>query len=138
MRDPADIKAAFFAVLKTDAAGAAVRAQLVTYGSSAASIIEKEDVNKNSLPTPPLLVLAWGACGGGRTEVNRFLPTWWLYDAMERRWGRLTVLVPLIRAAYPKAALVSCEIDFLIDAGEQTDRALNMRAKNLPCTVLTR
>lgn len=138
MRTPADIQAAFLAVLKSDAAGAAVRAQLVTYGSSAASIIEKEDLNKNSPPTPPILVLAWGPSGGGRTEVQRYTPTWWLYDAIGYRWVRLTALVPLIRAAYPKGALVGCEIDFLTDAGETTDRALNMRAKSLPLTILTR
>lgn len=132
---PATIAARFYAVLKTDSGGLAVRAAL---GDGATSVIQADDLNKASLPATPFIVLKWGTGGGSRAGLQRFLPTWWVYDTMGLRWQRIEPLIELIKAAYPQLALASCEIDFLSDSGRITDAALNLRAKSQPFVLVTR
>lgn len=122
---PAAVKAAFLNVIKTDSAGAAVRAAL----GSTASVVGKEDLNSGALPTAPFLALQWGPEGGPRTGVRTYFPTWWVYDDVGRGFYRINALLPLIEAAYPANAIAYCYVDFLNKTGEIRDANLGL----LPC-----
>jgi hypothetical protein len=133
-RTPLQIKAAFYAVLKSDTAGTAVRAAL---GNGASSVIEKEDLKAKPAPAAPFVALQWGVGGGPRTGTNTYFPTWWLYDDAPYRHTRLEALIALIEAAYPENAIGMCYVDFL-PVRELTDAALSRPAKGFPFQIRTR
>ena len=136
-RSTQQIKADFFAVLKSDRAGATVRAAL---GDGATSVIPKEDLDR-PLPATPFLVFQWigQPSGGARNRgVNTFYPIWWLYDDIAHRYYRLEALIPLIETAYPEDAITGCYTDFL-PVRELPDRGLlNMPAKSMAFLIKTR
>jgi len=96
--DPAAIAAQFFARLKIDAAGAALRAALP---AGAAGLVVAKDLKK-ATPAPPFGVLRQGPATGDADAVRRLLLTWWWYDDVAYECSRINLLLPLIEAAYPR------------------------------------
>jgi hypothetical protein len=135
MPTPAAIKSAFFTVLYSGSAGAAVRAAL---GAGAASVVERNKINAASLPATPFLALQWGVKGGPRTGVRQYFPTWWIYDSPLHWMTRIEALIPLIEAAYPEDAISMCWLDFL-PVREVIDESLgNLPGQGFPFHIKTR
>ncbi len=134
---PVVVKAAFLAIAKTDTSTASV-ALRAALGAGTNSVLEAEDINVAVLPTTPFIALRWGTIGGPRDQVQRYFPTWWIYDALPQRWDRIDAILPLLTAAYPLEAINYCEIDYLTASAEVTDHGLNLRAKAQPFTIGTR
>lgn len=95
--DPALVKSTFFARLKSDTAGAAVRALL---GAGATSVIDAEDL-KLPLPAEPFVVLRAGSISGAQGDIRQCVLTWWIYDAVPKRHVRINAILAAIQAAYP-------------------------------------
>lgn len=100
--DLATINGLLYARLKSEAAGASVRAAL---GAGAASIIPAEKLRVE--PRPARVLLAWrgGPVGGQSGEMRGIIGTWWIYDDPGQGYARIDALVPLVEAAYPRDAL---------------------------------
>lgn len=94
----ASINGLLYARLKSDAAGASVRAAL---GAGAQSIIPAEHLRRE--PRPARLMVVWrgGSVGGASGDMRGITGTWWLYDDPAQGYVRIDALVPLIEAAYP-------------------------------------
>ena len=80
--------------LKTDAAGASVRALL----GGAGSVIHA--VNVGSKPTRPFVALRAGAIPGASREVRIPAFTWWVYDDKEKGYAKIGDILEAIEAAY--------------------------------------
>lgn len=118
------VKSAFWNVLMTDTAGAAVRAAL---GASSTSILTRRGV-AGTLPVAPFIVIQYGPVSGKAGFTRSFFPTWWLYDDATRDWNRLNDLAALIEAAYPDDALAYCYTNYAGGIGDEvTDATLGGR-----------
>lgn len=134
--NPATINAAFYAVLKTDSAGTAVRAAL---GDGANSVIHSADLNAASLPPAPFLALRIGVGGGQRYQKQTFFYTWQTYDDAGQRWYRIeSLILPLMRTAYPKNIIPYATTDFLPWGQQLIDPALHLPTRSAPFTVAVR
>lgn len=100
------VKAAFWNVLKTDAAGAAVRAAL---SAGANGILARRQLAATPRPAAPFIVLQYGPVTGAAGMVRTFFPTWWLYADSGGDWYGLNALATLIANAYPDDAIAFCE-----------------------------
>jgi hypothetical protein len=100
--DLAAINGLLYARLKSDTAGAAVRAAL---GAGAAGIIPAERLRVEPRPARVLLVWRGGSVGGQSGEMRGVTGVWWCYDDPNQGYARIDALVPLIEAAYPLSAL---------------------------------
>lgn len=100
--DPAAVSAALFARVKSDSAGAAVRALL---GAGAASVISARDLPKEpgkvgTLPARPLLAWREGPIGGQAGEMETFTGAWWVYDEPGQGDRRINAIVAALKAAH--------------------------------------
>jgi hypothetical protein len=96
--DLAAINAALYAVIKLDAAGAPVRAQLGP-ATKADGVLPAHQLRK-PLPARPFLVWRGGVVGGSSEEMRGVVGTWWVYDDPGQGYVRITTLIGLIEAAY--------------------------------------
>lgn len=130
------VDAAFYAVLRTDSAGAAVRAALV--GDGAAAVIWAADL-KLTLPRPPFVALNVGPVVGKRQDVRQHTFTWFVYDDAPRRWSRIDAIIPLIEAAYPADAITFGDTNIVSISQPFTDFALGSRpARSIQFVYTTR
>ena len=97
--DLAAINGLLYARLKSDVAGAAVRAAL---GAGAASIIPAEKLRQEPRPARVLLVWRGGSVGGQSGDMRAITGVWWIYDDPHQGYARIDALAPLIEAAYPR------------------------------------
>jgi hypothetical protein len=95
-------RAAIYARLKTDAAGASVRA--ATGPGTAAGVIPAHLLRK-PLPAPPFLVGRAGVISGQWDSMRGVVFTWWIYDEPPQGYARIDALIDLVSAAYPIGAL---------------------------------
>lgn len=134
---PAQLKEAFYNVLKSDSAGTAVRSAL---GAGATSVIDKSKLPA-TLPATPFLVLWWNSqpSGGSRNRgVRTYYPSWVLYDDTVKQYSRIEALEALIQAAYTEDAITTCYVDFL-PVRDLIDMKLNaMPARSMPFMVKMR
>jgi hypothetical protein len=135
--DPAAITASFFAVLKSDAAGAAVRDIL---GAQAASVVMADDLKLASLPRPPFLALRPGPITGARYQVRTCFFTWWVYDEAALRFTRINAVLPLIEAAYTAHVIPYGRTDLAGGISQEIprDRALERPTRSITLTYTTR
>jgi hypothetical protein len=94
----ATINGLLFARLKSDAAGAAVRAAL---GAGAASVIPATHLRREPRPARVLLVWRGSSVGGQSGGMRDIIGTWWIYDDPAQGFARIDALIPLMEAAYP-------------------------------------
>lgn len=95
-------RAAIYARLKSDAAGAAVRA--ATGPGTAAGVIPAHRL-RLPRPAPPFLVGRAGVISGQSDAMRGVVFTWWIYDEPEQGYARIDALIDLVSAAYPLDAL---------------------------------
>lgn len=133
--DPQVLTAAFYAVLETDAAGAAVRAALA---AGATSIVPARQLNRDSLPAAPFLALRPGVINGARYQVRSAFFTWWVYDDPIQEYWRINGILPLIEAAYPKEALPFYSTELVSIGQEIPDESLNRLTRSIQWVVRTR
>ena len=120
----ASIKTAFYAVLKSDSAGAAVRASL---GDGANSVLLRRGLSL-TLPAAPFLAITFGPMTGVREYVRTLFPTVWLYDDPTQDWARLNALAALVEAVYTDDAIAYCHTSYAGGIGEEiVDAALQQR-----------
>jgi hypothetical protein len=118
------IKAAFYAVLKSDSAGTSVRASL---GAGAGGVLQRRGLSL-TLPVAPFLAITFGPMTGAREDVRTLFPTVWLYDDPTMDWARLHALAALIEAVYVDDVIASCYTNYAGGIGEEvTDAALQQR-----------
>lgn len=129
------IKSSFFNVIKTDAVGLSVRNAL---GDVANSVVEREDLNKASLPTFPFMALQWVAEDETRTGLCRYFPIWWVYDSPLYRQRRIGPIVLLIKAAYPEDAITGCHLDFMPRRGVIDESLGHIPGMSFPFQIRTR
>lgn len=103
--DPAAITTAQYNLLKTGAAGAAVRA--ATGPKSAAGVIPAEQL-RGALPARPFIVWREGVISGESEEMRGVFGTWWIYDDPAMGYSRIKALIALIEAAYTRDAIRYC------------------------------
>lgn len=94
--NPTIVKSAFFDILKSDTAGAAVRLLL---GAGANSVIHAEDM-RQPLPAEPFIVLRAGAITGAQFDVRQVVLTWWIYDSVLKRFVNIDAILPAIEDTY--------------------------------------
>lgn len=94
------IKQAFYALIKTDSAGTAVRAALGNGASSVLTRRQFETAAPSGLPAAPFMVLRFGPVTGQAFDMRSIFPTWWLYDDAAKGHQRLNDLAVLIEAVY--------------------------------------
>jgi hypothetical protein len=135
--DPADITESFFAVLKSDAAGSAVRDIL---GAQAASVIMADDLKKELLPKAPFIALRPGPITGQRYGVRTCFFTWWVYDEALLRFTRINAVLPLIEAAYTARIIPYGRTDLAGGISQEIprDRALERPTRSITLTYTTR
>ena len=92
-------RAALYAQLKTQAAGAAVRA--ATGEGSAAGIIPAHRLRITPRPARPFLCARAGVISGQEGDMRGVILTWWIYDDPGQGYARIDALIDLVRAAYP-------------------------------------
>ena len=102
MIDLAAITIAVCERLRSDAAGAAVRALL---GAGAASVLHAEDLrveglSVRALPARPLVALRRGSVPQSQRVVYTPLYTWYCYDDPAQGYGRIEALPLLIAQAF--------------------------------------
>ena len=120
----ASIKTAFYAVLKSDSAGAAVRASL---GAGSAGVLLRRGLSL-TLPVAPFLVITFGPMTGAREDVRTLFPTVWLYDDPIQDWARLHALAALTEAVYVDDVIAYCYTNYAGGIGEEViDAALQQR-----------
>ena len=134
----ASVVTSFEALLRTNSATAsvAVRAAL---GNGATSIVKADELDKESLPTLPLLAFRWQTQGGARSQVQSHYPFIYIYDGLQKYWTRINPLIDLITLVYYEIDCITyCETDYLAASGEITDDKLGLRCKYIPFVVKTR
>lgn len=109
MIDLAAITGAVFERLRTDAAGAAVRAAL---GVGVSSVLHAEDLRVEglgvrALPARPLVALRRGAVPQSQRVVYQPIYTWYCYDDPAIGYGRIEALPLLIAQAFASRLIVS-------------------------------
>src|SRR5689334_353195 len=118
------IKTSFYALLKSDSAGATVRAAL---GGGSDSVLLRRGLSL-TLPAAPFLAITFGPMTGVREDVRTLYPTIWLYDDPTQDWVRLNALTALIEAVYVKDSIAYCDTTYAGGVGEEiTDAALQQR-----------
>lgn len=125
----ADMKTAFWLLLKSDTGAASVAAR-AALGADATSVITRKQfqvAGPAALPTRPIAVVEYGPSPGQRGFVRDVLPTWWLYDDAIQEWERLNPLQALIEAIYVEDAIPYCYCNYAGGiGGEQIDPALSL------------
>jgi hypothetical protein len=130
------VEDAFYAVLRTDSTGAAVRTALV--GDGASAVIWAADL-KIALPRSPFVALAIGPVVGKRQDVRQHVLTWFVYDDAPRRWSRIDAIIPLIETAYPADAITFGDTNIVSISQPFTDAALGSRpARSIQFVYTTR
>jgi len=117
----ATINGLLFARLKSDAAGAAVRAAL---GAGAQSVIPAEQLRRE--PRPARLMAVWrgGSVGGASGDMRGITGTWWIYDDPPQGYARIDALIPLIEAAYPLDVIAPGETRITLIGQQSEDGTL--------------
>jgi hypothetical protein len=132
----------FFNTLATDSAGSAVRAQLVTYGSSASSIVPadflKKYNNASPMPVRPLIAYRGSVITGNSRTVNEMFVKWFIYDDEQFQYYRINTLIPLIVAAYPENAIPHAYIEYSGASQEAPDPAYQMPVRSLTFVIKNR
>jgi hypothetical protein len=98
----ASARALLYARLKSDAAGAAVRA--ATGPGSADGVIPAHLLRKPR-PATPFLVGRAGVISGQSDAMRGVVFIWWIYDDPAQGYARIDALIDLVGAAYPLGAL---------------------------------
>lgn len=142
MVDLQSYTALVFGRLKSDSAGAAVRAAL---GAGAASVIHAEELKKysttNGTPAParPLLAFRSGPVAGSSYDMRVPLYTWWIYDDTEQGYWRINALQVLIeRAYYPPHCIPFAHIATANIGQETDDPVLGWATRTLQLALTTR
>jgi hypothetical protein len=117
----ATINGLLFARLKSDTAGAAVRAAL---GAGAASVIPATHLRREPRPVRPMLVWRGSSVGGQSGEMRDIIGTWWIYDDPAQGFARIDALIPLIEAAYPIDVIDPGETRITLIGQQSEDAAL--------------
>lgn len=133
--DPQALQTTFYAILKTDTAGADARAAL---GAGGNSIIPASKLNRDALPVAPFLALRAGPIPGARHQVRNAFFAWWVYDDPINEHWRINGILPLIEAAYPKEAIAFCATELVSIDQELTDHTLGRTVRAIRFVVRTR
>lgn len=121
------IKTAFYLLLKSDSAGAAVRDAL-----GAGGVMTRKQLQASPQAAGPLLVIHYGPVTGAREFVRTFYPTWWLYDDAQLEWNRLNALTTLIEAVYTTESIAYCDTRYATGIGDEQIDATVTR----PCLAM--
>ena len=136
------LKQAFFALIKTDSAGSAVRAALGAGATSVLSQRQFEAAVSSGLPTAPFMVLRFGPVTGQAFDMRTIFPTWWLYDDAVQGHYRLNALAVLIEAVYAAEdnhPIVGCHVAYAGGIGDEvTDERLARPALSMRYQVRNR
>lgn len=135
--DPATIEQLFFA---RPAANSALVAALIAFGSSAASILVRDDLDPLNLPARPLLVCATGPIPGTPDwEMQRMQCAWWIYDDPMYKFSRIDSLLLPLERVYPAddpTVIPFCDVRRLSVSRPIYDAKLGGRpARSLPYQV---
>jgi hypothetical protein len=114
-------RAALYAVLKSDAAGASVRAAT---GPGDASGVIPAHLLRTPLPAPPFLCARAGVISGQTDAMRGVVLTWWIYDEPEQGYARIDALIDLVGAAYPIDAVAYGETRVTLIGQQGEDRTL--------------
>lgn len=129
--------AALYSLLKSNSAGASVRAAL---GDGANSIIPRQSLTLPTLPAAPFLVGFGGAVLGDRRQMRDVFYTWLVYDDPVHLWRRINNVVSLIEAAYTdNPRLIEGYVIHLASIGAETmDDGLNRPYRSILLQARTR
>lgn len=137
----ASIKAAFWALLKSDPGAAAVAAR-AGLGAGASSVLTRAQFRQlgvAALPARPIAVVEFGEAPGKPLDVRSVLPTIWLYDDRAEDWERLNAEQALIEALYTVDSIAACYTTYAGGVGrEQIDPATELPALALRYQVIGR
>lgn len=135
--DPSLVHRLTFLRIKSDAAGAAVRALL---GSTTLSIIAATELNKAALPPRPFLAYKPGGCENlGGIDVHS--ASWWIYDDPAQGTWRIDLVAAALPAAYlfergaPPLPSPAGPVRVVALAEPRDDLALGLRHRRLDLTV---
>lgn len=124
MIDVAALTSAVYERLRSESAGAALRALL---GADAASVLLAEDVRVEGLlvrqlPVRPLIALRRGAVPTIGRVVNRPIYTWYCYDDPAAGYGAIEALIQPLAEAYTTELIIGTVAvgDIEVSAGGQT------------------
>jgi hypothetical protein len=123
--------ASLYAVLKSDAAGAGVRA--ATGPGTAAGVIPAH-LLKQPRPARPLVVWRGGVVGGESDQLRSVNGTWWVYDDPEQGSVRINTIISLIESAYPPDAIASGRTTVTGIGQEIEDISLGLLARAITLT----
>lgn len=115
-------RALLYARLKSDAAGAAVRA--ATGPGDAHGVIPAHLLRK-PLPARPFVCARAGVISGQSDGMRGVVLTWWLYDDPSEGYARIDALIDLIGAAYPIDALAWGETRITLIGQQGEDSSLD-------------
>jgi hypothetical protein len=137
MIDLAAITIAVFERLRTDAAGAAVRAAL---GAGADSVLHAEDLRVEglgvrALPARPLVALRRGVAPQSQRVVYQPIYTWYCYDDPAIGYGRIEALPLLIAQAFATRLIVPASAVGAQDTGAIGAQLRDDRLKLLVITA---
>jgi hypothetical protein len=114
-------RALLYARLKSDAAGAAVRA--ATGPKSADGVIPAHLLRK-PLPARPFVCARAGVISGQSDSMRGVILTWWIYDDPGEGYARIDALIDLVSAAYPIDALAWGETRITLIGQQGEDSSL--------------
>lgn len=130
------VEDAFYAVLRTDSAGAAVRDAL---GDGANSVLWAEDLSRESLPKKPFVALAILPVAGAWQDVRTHVFEWYGYDDIPKRYERINTVLQLVEAAYTPESITFGETRMIGPISQKfTDAPLSLRARRIRFSFTTR
>jgi hypothetical protein len=115
-------RALLYARLKSDAAGAAVRAAT---GAGDASGVIPAHLLRKPLPARPFVCARAGVISGQSDSMRGVVLTWWVYDQPEQGYARIDALIDLVSAAYPIDALAWGETRVTLIGQQAEDSSLD-------------
>lgn len=129
--DLGDINAQLYARVAYDASGAAIRSQL---GGGSPSVIPAAAVKAGSLPDRPFMAWRGGVVGGSTLDMRQVTGTWYIYDDIAQRHGRINAIMQSVQAAYREDAIPFGRTEISGIGQEFTDQPLDLNCRTVQIT----